>query len=632
MTTIEIVQIVLFFGLGIVLTPPVGRFMAKVFKGEKTFLHPILQPVEKLIYKLTGVDPAEEMTWLKYFWAVLLFATVGFAADMAIFMNQKWLPFNPQQLDNCSWHLAFMQAWSFTCNADWQSYAGETTMSYFSQIFAIMVHQFLSGASGLAVLVAVGRALTRASVKTVGNFWTDMTRGMLYFVMPLCAVWAIPLMWQGVPQTFKPYQTAQLMEPYTTQVQKTDDKGNNVTTNIQLVLQVPKMDAKGQPVMTNGAALLVDVAQVDAKGAPIMTNMPVMVDAKVESQPIPLGGVAAFGSIKQLFTNGGGWYNVNSAHPFENPTPFTNFWEMLAIIVVPMAQVYMFGLLVGNKKHAWCLFSVMLAMFVFSFAIEWYCETRPNPVMAGVMPNMEGKEQRIGVMNSVLWANACTAIDNGSVNSMHDSQMPLAGMMPLWNILIGEIMFGGIGCGMYCMFFHVLITVFIAGLMIGRTPEYLGKKLDAWCATWAVIGVLIPNAACLLPTALAVMLPQGLSSMANAGPHGLTEVLYCFGEAANNNGSAFAGLNANTPFYNIGAGIVIWIGRFIPILSALAIVGRLASKKTVEPSAGTLPTHGWTFGLTLTGVIVIVAALTFFPALCLGPIVEQGLMHLGRAF
>ena len=384
--------------------------------------------------------------------------------------------------------------------------------------------------------------------------------------------------------------------------------------------------------MTNGVPVMMDAPQVDAKGAPIMTNVPVMVDAKVATQPIPLGGVACFEAIKQLFTNGGGWYNVNSAHPFENPTPLANFLELLAIIVVPMAQVYMFGLLVGNKKHAWTLFAVMLALYILSFAGSWYFESQPNPVMAGALPNMEGKEQRIGVMNSVLWATACTAIDNGSVNSMHDSYMPLAGMMPMWNIMIGEMLFGGIGCGMYCMFFHVLITVFIAGLMIGRTPEYLGKKLDAWCATWAVIGVLIPNAACLIPTALALMLPQGLSSMNNGGPHGLTEVLYCFGEAANNNGSAFAGLNANTPFYNISTGIVIWIGRFIPIIAILAIVGRLASKKTVEQSAGTLPTHGWTFGLTLGGVIIIVAALTFFPALCLGPMVEHGLVLAGRAF
>jgi K+-transporting ATPase ATPase A chain len=495
-----------------------------------------------------------------------------------------------------------------------------------------MVHQFLSGASGLAVLVAVARALKRASVKTVGNYWADMTRGLLYFIIPISAIWAVPLAWQGVPQTWKPYWNANVMEPYTTQIQKTDDKGNNVTTNIQLVLSMPKMDAKGVPMTNNGAAVMVDTPQVDAKGAPIMTNVPVMVDARVTTQPIPVGPVAALESIKQLFTNGGGWYNVNSAHPFENPTPLTDFLEMLAIIVVPMAQVYMFGLFIGNKKHAWCLFNVMLALYVLSFAVAWYCETRPNPVMAGVMPNMEGKEQRIGVMNSVLWGVSCTAIDNGSVNSMHDSWLPLAGMMPMWNILIGEMLFGGIGCGLYCMLFHVLITVFIAGLMIGRTPEYLGKKLDAWCATWAVIGVLIPNAACLIPTALGVSLPVGVSSMNNGGPHGLSEVLYCFGEAANNNGSAFAGLNANTPFYNIGAGVVIWIGRFIPIIAALAIVGRLASKKTVEPSAGTLPTHGWTFGLTLAGVIIIVAALTFFPALCLGPIVEHGLMLAGRTF
>jgi K+-transporting ATPase ATPase A chain len=632
MSAIEIVQIVLFFGLGIALTPPIGKFMWKVYTGQKTVFHPIFGPIEKLVYRLTGVNPDEEMSWLKYFWAVLGFAFIGFIADVVIFMTQKWLPLNPQGLPNCTWDLAFMQAWSFTCNADWQSYAGETTMTYFSQVFAIMTHQFLSGAAGLAVLVACGRALKRASIKTVGNFWTDLTRGLLYFVIPISAIWALPLVWQGVPQTWKPYPTANVMEPYTTQVQQTDDKGNNVTTNIQLVLQVPKLDAKGQPVMANGAPVTVATPQFDAKGAPVMTNVPVMVNVAVNTQPIPVGPVASLESIKQLFTNGGGWYNVNSAHPFENPTPLSDFLEMLAIIVVPMAQVYMFGLLVGNKKHAWCLFNVMLSLYLLSFVVAWYFEARPNPVMGVAVQNMEGKEQRIGVMNSVLWATSCTAIDNGSVNSMHDSYQPLAGMMPMWNILIGEMLFGGIGCGLYCMLFHVLITVFIAGLMIGRTPEYLGKKLDAWCATWAVIGVLIPNAACLIPTAIAVMIPQGVSSMNNGGPHGLSEVLYCFGEAANNNGSAFAGLNANTQFYNIGAGIVIWIGRFIPIIAALAIVGRLASQKTVEASAGTLPTHGWTFGLTLAGVIIIVAALTFFPALCLGPIVEHGLMMAGRTF
>jgi K+-transporting ATPase ATPase A chain len=632
MHTIEIIQIVLFFGLGIALTPPLGRFMARVFKGERTFLHPIIQPVENAVYKLTGTDPTEEMSWLRYMWAVVIFSTVGFAVLFAMFMTQQWLPLNPQHFSNCSWHLSFMQAWSFACNADWQSYSGESTMSYLSQILGIMVHQFLSGAVGLAVLVAVGRALKRHTTKSIGNFWADLTRCVLYIQLPICVVTAIPLAWQGCPQTIKPYLDAKLVEPYTTQVQANDANGNPIMTNIAVTAQVALLDAKGQQVLSNGAPVMVTKPALDDKGQPLTTNVPVMVNQLVTTQSIPLGWLASFMPIKQYFTNGGGWFGVNSAHPFENPTPLTNFLELFAIIMVPMAQVYMFGLLVGNTKHAWCLFWVMLSLFMSTFFVAWWAETRPNPVVGNIAPLMEGKEQRIGVMNSVLWATACTAIDNGSVNSMHDSYMPLAGLMPLWNILVGEIFFGGIGCGVYCMLFHVLIAVFIAGLMIGRTPEYLGKKLDAWCATWAVIGVLIPNAACLLPTAIACVIPQGLSSLGNNGPHGLSEILYCFGEAANNNGSAFAGLNANTMFYNVGAGIVIWIGRFIPIIAALAIVGHLANQKTVEPSAGTLPTHGWTFGLTLAGVILIVAALTFFPVLCLGPIVEHGLMLAGRVF
>ena len=593
MRTIEIIQIVLFFGVGIALTPPLGKFMARVFKGERTWLHPVFQPVEKWIYRLCGVDSSTEMSWGKYLAAVLIFSTVGFAVLMAIFMTQYWLPLNPQKLANCSWHLALMQGWSFACNADWQSYSGESTMSYFSQVIGIMVHQFLSGAVGLAVLVAVGRALARHTMRTIGNFWVDLTRCVIYIVLPLSALFAIPLAWQGCPQTWKAYVDAKLVEPSTTQVPKTDDKG--------------------QPV--NGA---------DGK--------PVMVDQKVVTQSIPVGPVASFESVKQLFTNGGGWYGANSAHPFENPTPLANFLEMLAIILVPMAQVYMFGLLIGNRKHAWCLFCVMLAMYLGSFGVAWWAETRPNPVVQNIQPLLEGKEQRFGVMNSVLWGVSCTAIDNGSVNSMHDSWMPLAGLMPMWNIMIGEIMFGGIGCGVYCMLFHVLIAVFLAGLMIGRTPEYLGKKLDAKVATWAVIGVLVPNAACLLPAAIACMVPAGLSSLGNGGPHGLSEIFYTFAQAANNNGSAFAGLSANTLFYNTTVAVAIIIGRFVPIAAALAIVGHLAAHKTVEASAGTLPTHGWTFGLTLTGVIIIVAALTFFPALCLGPIIEHGLMVAGRIF
>jgi K+-transporting ATPase ATPase A chain len=593
MNIIEIIQIVLFFGIGIALTPFLGRFMFKVFTGEKTFLHPVLSPVEKFVYTLTGIKPDEEMSWVQYLLAVLVFTTVGFVALFVMFMTQQWLPLNPAKLVNCSWHLAFNAAWSFVCNADWQSYSGESTMSYLSQMAGIMVHQFLSGAAGLAIMVAVGRALKRHSALTIGNFWTDLTRGLLYILLPMCILLAIPLAWQGVPQTFKPYQTVKLVEPYTTQTGKVDDKGQAV----------------------NGP---------DGKQ--------IMVEQKVEEQVIPVGPIASFESIKQLFTNGGGWYGVNSAHPFENPTPLTNFLELLAIIVVPMALVYLFGLLVGDLRHAWTLFAVMLSFFILTFSIAWWAEVQPNPVVYNIHPLLEGKEVRTGVMNSVLWGVACTAIDNGSVNSMHDSWTPLAGLMPMWNIMVGEIFFGGIGCGMYCMLFHVLITVFLAGLMIGRTPEYLGKKLDAKDATWALLGVLVPNVACLVPAAISVMMPAGLSSLNNGGPHGLSEILYAYAEAANNNGSAFAGLNANTVWYNTSLGIVIVIGRFMPIIAALAIAGNLASKKTLEPSAGTLPTHGTTFGFTLSGVILIVAALTFFPALCLGPLVEHGLMLAGRVF
>jgi K+-transporting ATPase ATPase A chain len=486
-------------------------------------------------------------------------------------------------------------------------------MSNLTQTMGLSVHQFLSGTGGIAVLVAVARGLSRASAKSIGNFWVDLTRCMLYITIPLSVIWAVPLVWQGVPQTWAAYPTANIVQPYTTQVQKTDAQGNPVT---QMMAQT---DANGKTVL-------------GADGKPVMASQPVMVSQQVTTQQIPVGPVASFESCKQIFTNGGGWFGVNSAHPLENPTPVANFFEMLAIIVVPMAQVYMFGAIVGNKRHAWCVFAVMLVLYLGSFAVSWYAESQPNPNTYGIVPLMEGKEVRNGVMNSVLWAVSCTAIDNGSVNCMHDSLMPIAGLMPMWNILVGEMLFGGVGCGMYCMMFHILITVFIAGLMIGRTPEYLGKKLGAWEASWAVIGVLIPNAAVLIPTAFSVVMATGVASMNNAGPHGLSEVLYAFGEAANNNGSAFAGLNANVPWYDVTLGIAIIIGRFAPIVAALAIAGNLASHKTVESSAGTLPTHGWIFGFTLGGVIMIVAALTFFPALMLGPLVEQGLMLAGRTF
>ena len=632
MNSNAVIETVLFFGIGIALTPPLGNYMAKVFKGEKTLLSRVLLPFEKLVYTLTGVDPAEEMNWLRYFWAVIICGLVGVFTLMVIFMTQQWEPhfLNPQGLPNVSWNMAFNEAWSFVCNADWQDYSGESTYSFFSQVCGVMVHQFISGSTGLAILVACGRALKRASTKTIGNFWVDLTRCMLYITLPLSALFGVVLASQGVPQTMGDYPVAKVVEPYNNQIPKLDDKGNPVTAPV--TESKPKLDASGKPVLgTDGKPVMVDAPKLDDKGQPV--TAPVMADNRVDSQTIPIGPVASFVSIKQLFTNGGGWYGVNSAHPFENPTPLSDFFELIAIIIVPMAQVYMFGVLVANKRHAWCLFAVMLALYLFSFGVAWWAESQPNPVLGvSYRPLMEGKEVRIGVENSVLWAVSCTAIDNGSVNCMHDSLTPLAGLMPMWNIMIGEMLFGGIGCGMYCMLFHVLITVFIAGLMIGRTPEYLGKKLGAWEATWAVVGVLLPNAAALIPAAVAAITPVGQAGLTNHGPHGLSEILYAYAEAANNNGSAFAGLTSSTPFYDLTLGLAIIIGRFAPIIAALAIVGNLASKKTVEASAGTLPTHGWTFGLTLTGVIVVVAALTFFPALLLGPFIEHGLMLAGRSF
>jgi K+-transporting ATPase ATPase A chain len=589
----EILQLVLYFGLLIGLTPVLGGFMARVFEGERTFLSGFLGPVEKWIYRLSGVDANEEMTWKGYLAAVLIFNLVGFFVTFAQLMAQATLPLNPQKFAGLSWHLAFNTAMSFVTNTNWQAYSGESTMSYLSQMMGLAVHNFTSAATGIAVLLAITRGLKRASAKTIGNFWVDLTRSTLYVLLPLSLIMAVVLVSQGVVQNLKPYASARLVEAYTTQVPKTDDKG--------------------QPV--NGP---------DGK--------PVLVDQKVETQDIPTGPAASQIAIKQLGTNGGGFFGQNSAHPFENPTPFSDFIEMLAILLLPASLVYTFGVMVGNRRHAWCLFGVMLVLYLAGFSVAWWSETRPNPVVGNIQPLMEGKEVRNGVMNSVLWGTATTATSNGSVNSMHDSWTPLAGLVDLWNIQLGEIVFGGIGCGMYGILLHVLIAVFIAGLMIGRTPEYLGKKLGAWEASWSVVGLLVPNAVILIGTAVACSIPAGLAGPANAGPHGLSEILYAYSEAAGNNGSAFAGLSANTPFYNTTLGISFFIGRFIVIVAALAIAGHLASKKIVPASPGTLPTHGLTFSFTLLGVIVIVAALTFFPVLCLGPIVEHGLMLAGRVF
>jgi K+-transporting ATPase ATPase A chain len=457
----------------------------------------------------------------------------------------------------------------------------------------LAVHNFLSAATGIAVLLAVARGLSRASVKSLGNFWADLTRCTLYVMLPLAVILALLLVGQGVVQNFKAYPTAALVETYTTQVPKTDDKGSPV----------------------NGP---------DGK--------PVMVDQKVDTQSVPEGPAASQIAIKHLGTNGGGFFGQNSAHPFENPTPVSNFLEMFGMLIIPAGLVYVFGVLVGDKRHAWCLFGVMLVLLLGEFGTAWWAESQPNPVTANVVPQLEGKEQRFGVMNSMLFAVATTGTSCGAVNSMHDSFLPLAGLMPLWNLMLGCIVFGGVGAGLYGILMHVLLVVFIAGLMVGRTPEYLGKKIQAWEAAWAVIAILIPNSLILLGSAWACSSTVGLAGPANAGPHGLSEIYYGYASCANNNGSAFAGLSANTMFYNLTLGATMFLGRFGVMFAVLAIAGGLAAKKTVPASTGTFPVNGLTFALVLLGIIVIVGALTFFPALCLGPIVEHGLMLLGRTF
>jgi K+-transporting ATPase ATPase A chain len=606
--------------------------MARVFQGQKTFLHPLLQPVERLALRAGGVDEKAEMTWMGYFLAALIFNVVGIISLMGLEMTQKWLPLNPQHFDNVPWALALNTAISFITNTNWQAYAGENTMSYLTQMAGLAVHNFLSAATGMAILLAVIRGLTRASARTIGNFWVDLTRSTLYVLLPFSVLLALALCGQGVVQNFRPYATAQLLEPYTTQVPKTDDKGQPVMTNIAVTVRLPQLDAQGHAVLSNGAPVMAAVPQKDAKGNALMTNVPVMVDQQVTSQLIPTGPAASQIAIKHLGTNGGGFYGQNSAHPFENPTPLSDFLEMLGLIIIPAGLVYAFGVMIGDGRHAWCIFGVMLVLLVGEFALAWHAESQPNPLMANVQPLMEGKEQRFGVMNSVLFAVATTGTSCGAVNSMHDSFTPLAGLMPMWNLMLACIVFGGVGAGLYGILMHVLLAVFIAGLMIGRTPEYLGKKIQAWEASWAIVALLAPSAVILFGTALACSLPAGLAGISNQGPHGLSEILYGYASGAANNGSAFGGLNANTNFYNLTLGAAMFLGRFVVALAVLAIAGSFAAKKTVPASPGTLPTNNLTFAFVLFGLILIVAALTFFPALCCGPIVEHWLMHASRTF
>jgi K+-transporting ATPase ATPase A chain len=560
---LEIIQILLYFTLLIAFTPLLGKYLSKVFSGEQHFLLPIFGKLERFIYKATGVDQQKESNWKAYCFGLLFFNIIGLLVVFALQLFQKQLPLNPAQLANVSWHSALNTAVSFMTNTNWQGYAGETTLSYLVQMLGLGVQNFLSAATGIAVLLALIRGLARHSASTLGNFWVDLTRSVLYVLLPLSIVFAVVLVGQGVIQNFHSYQTVQTLQG--------------------------------------------------------------------GEQVLPMGPAASQIAIKQLGTNGGGFFNANSAHPFENPTPLSNFLEMLAILLLPAAMTYMYGKMVGSVHQGRTLFVVMLLLLLTGLVVSLMAEYKENPVMGNTL-NMEGKETRLGVTNSVLWSTTTTAASNGSVNAMQDSLSPLSGMIAMINIVLGEVIFGGVGAGLYGMVIFVILTVFIAGLMVGRSPEYLGKKIEAFEVQMAMIAVLAPSFVILLFSAVASVTGMGLSSLNNSGPHGLSEILYAYSSAAGNNGSAFAGLNANTPFYNLSLGLGMLVGRFGVILPVMAIAGSMVRKKITPESLGTFRTDNWIFGGLLTCVILIIGGLTFFPVLSLGPIVEHLLMNMGKPF
>jgi K+-transporting ATPase ATPase A chain len=592
-------QIVFFLLLVLAVTKPLGAFMTRVFNREKTFLDPVLRPVEKLIYRVTGVDEEREMPWTEYAVAMLLFSVVSMLLLYLMQRVQGFLPFNPQKLGAVSPpSLAFNTAASFTTNTNWQAYSGETTMSYFTQMAGLAYHNFVSAATGIALAIALIRGIARREMKTIGNFWVDMVRCTLWVLLPFCVVGALVLVSQGVVQNLKPYDTVKIVEPQ----------------------QVPHLNADGKPA-------------VGADGKPVMDT--------VTDQTIAQGPVASQEFIKEFGTNGGGFFNANSAHPFENPTPLTNLIEMFCIFAIGAGLTYTLGQMTGSLRHGWAVWGAMAVLFLAGVTVAYWAEAQGNPLLPGVDQhvssmqtggNMEGKEVRYGIANSALWATITTDTSCGAVNSMHDSYTPLGGMIPLINISLGEVIFGGVGSGMYGMIVFVVLTVFIAGLMVGRTPEYLGKKIEGYEVKLAMLFALIFPLIILILTAISSVTPFGTSSIANPGPHGFSEMLYAFTEAAGNNGSAFGGLNANTTWYNVAIAFAMLGGRFLMKVPMLAIAGSLAKKKYVPPSVGTFPVTTPLFSVLLIGVILILGALTFFPALSLGPVLEHLLMNAGKAF
>jgi K+-transporting ATPase ATPase A chain len=579
LTEVGILQIILYLILLVGLVKPLGWYMAKVYEKQFCGIDIVIRPVENIFYKICRIDCQKEMSWISYLSAMLIFNFFGFLIVYVIQRIQFYLPLNPSSFSGTSPELSFNTAVSFVTNTNWQAYSGESTMSYFTQMGALTVQNFISAATGMSLLVAMTRGIVRSETRYLGNFWVDTVRGTLYILLPLSIIFAIVLVSQGVIQNFKPYQKVALLEPL------------QYRTETKLKI--------------------------------------------ASEQTIPMGPVASQIAIKQLGTNGGGFFNTNSAHPFENPTPISNFLELLAILLIPAALCYTFGVMVNDKRQGWAVLAAMFVLFIpllFACAIS---EQKGNPAFAHMAinqtpkymltpgGNMEGKETRFGIVSSTLWATATTAASNGSVNSMHDSYTPLGGLVPLWLMHLGEVVFGGVGSGLYSMLLLVIITVFVAGLMVGRTPEYLGKKIEPFEMKMASLAVLVMPLSVLLFTAISTVTKAGTSSILNLGTHGFTEILYAFTSMGNNNGSAFAGLNANTPFYNLLGGIAMLIGRYWIAIPALGIAGALVVKKRIPKSSGTLPTHTPLFVILLVGVTIVLGALTFFPALALGPIVEH---------
>jgi K+-transporting ATPase ATPase A chain len=583
-------QILLFFCLVLAVTKPLGSFLYRVYERKSTFLDPVLRPIERLIYRVCGVDDTKEMDWKGYGFAMLLFSGVSLLLLYVIERTQQWLPLNPQKLPNVAPDLAWNTAVSFTTNTNWQAYVPESTMSYFTQMAGLAYHNFTSAAVGMAMAIAVIRGVARRESKTIGNFWVDTTRSLLWILLPLCLVGALVLVSQGVVQNLHPYTQASVVEPQTIEKQAADGTKSQATVSTQVIAQGP---------------------------------------------------VASQEAIKMLGTNGGGFFNANSAHPFENPTPLANLLEMLMIFAIPSALTYTLGRMTGSARHGWAVWSAMATLFLVGVLVAYTFESRGNPMLKGVNTtasetqpggNMEGKEVRFGIANSALFTTVTTDASCGAVNNAHDSLTPLGGMVPLINIMLGEIVFGGVGSGLYGMIVFVILSVFIAGLMVGRTPEYLGKKIESFDVKMAVLSVLVSSFAILLFTAIAIVTKAGLAGISNPGPHGLSEILYAYTSGTGNNGSAFAGINANTLWYNSTLAVAMLLGRFFAVIPILAIAGNLAAKKHVPESLGTFPVTGPLFTVLLISVIVIVGALTFFPALSLGPILEHLLMNAGKAF